>query len=228
MLTRTREIAVILLGVGADPMCVSSDGLDAASGAARKGDAKLLEAILGCNSFRAPIQTPISRGISGGAPAPRMKNVDIFSASYTTPLHEAAAGGSLQCVRLLLSDRQRSSIDLDMLDRPSFSTPLMLACMAGHTQIVEMLIERGSNLDAEDRRAITALVLAAQYGHVSCVRTIIALKPYVIGHKNSLKETVLEMLARILKQDVSSTTCPLISGLIEMTPTPTHTPSLAG
>jgi hypothetical protein len=31
-----------------------------------------------------------------------------------------------------------------------------------------------------------------------------------------LKETVLEMLARVLKQDFSSTTCPTISPLIEM------------
>jgi hypothetical protein len=42
-------------------MYMHIDGLDAASVAARKGDVKLLEAILGCNSFRAPTQLPISR-----------------------------------------------------------------------------------------------------------------------------------------------------------------------
>jgi hypothetical protein len=44
----------------------------------------------------------ISRGLSSNAPTPRMKNIDNLCVSYTTPLHEAAAGGSIQCVRLLL------------------------------------------------------------------------------------------------------------------------------
>jgi ankyrin repeat protein len=191
MYARTRDLAVILIGAGADPMCVNSEGLDAASLAARRGDARVLEAILGCNSFR---QAPASslNGSKG--------TENVHSSPHTTALHEAARVGTLSCVRVILA--YCNSKDLNRLDTPGQFTALMVACAAGHPKVVQELLNAGADPDVEDRRAVTAIVLAAGHGHLACVLAVVAARPHTLENSNSLGESVLEMIARMLAQDL--------------------------
>ena len=191
MFARTRDLAVVLIGAGADPLCVNYEGLDAASLAARRGDAKVLEAILGCNSFR---QAPASllHGSKGAENAQ--------SSPHTTALHEAARVGSLSCVRVILA--YCSSKDLNRLDTPGQFTPLMAACAGGHSKVVYELLNAGADPDVEDRRGVTGIVLAAGRGHLACVLAVAAARPHTLMSANSLGENILEMLARILAQDL--------------------------
>lgn len=207
MLSRTRDLAVILIGAGADPLCVSSDGLDAASMAARRGDSKVLEAILGCNSFR---QAPVSMMSSACTSASKHKTTEIAVTSvFTTPLHEAARMGNANCIRVMLSARYCSAADLNCTDRPTDCTALMLACTAGHMKVAQMLLDDGADAEIEDRRGVTAVVLAARYGHLPCLRAVITARSASLLRKNNVGETVLEMLSRVLRQDILSNTSSL-------------------
>lgn len=204
MFVRTRELVVILIGAGADPHLVSYGGLDVACMAAGRGDLKVLEAILSCNSFRkAPTS---STGGLFSSNAPPTSPLSIHESSFTTPLHEAAKVGSVACTRVLLCARYNGT-DLNCADRPGGSTPLMLACDGGHSKVVHELLDKGADTEAEDRRAVTAMVIATRAGHLSCVRAIIAVRPKCLIKKNSIGENILEMYARILRQDLSAQ-CP--------------------
>ena len=191
MFARTRDLAVILIGAGADPLCVNSEGLDAASLAARRGDARVLEAILGCNSFR---QAPAS-SLNGSKGAE-----NVPSSPHTTALHEAARVGNLSCVRVILA--YCNSKDLNRLDTPGQFSALMAACAAGHSKVVHELLSSGADPDVEDRRAVTAIVLAACHGHLACVVAVVTARPHTLKNSNSLGENILEMLARMLAQDL--------------------------
>lgn len=52
-------------------------------------------------------------------------------------------------------------------------TPLMLAALARHNEIVEMLIGKGADVKATDSDGITALNLAALYGHDEVIKTLV-------------------------------------------------------
>ncbi|GMH36832.1 hypothetical protein BSKO_04705 [Bryopsis sp. KO-2023] len=53
------------------------------------------------------------------------------------------------------------------------STPLHVAAEQGHVEIVEMLIEKGANVDAQNNRGVTALYFAAQNGHLEIARVLV-------------------------------------------------------
>ena len=199
MFARTRELVVILVGAGADPHLVSYGGLDAACMAARRGDSKVLEAILSCNSFRkAPTPLTVGGLFSYNAHPTSLPNSQ--ESCFTTPLHEASKVGSVACTRVLLCARF-SSTELNSTDRPGGLTPLMLACDSGHSKVVQELLDKGAGTECEDRRAVTAIVIATRAGHLSCARAIMKARPNCLTKKNSVGENVLEMYARLLRQD---------------------------
>jgi len=53
------------------------------------------------------------------------------------------------------------------------STPLILACIRGHTDVAHLLIERGAEIDFPGPSQWTALHGAAFYGHISTVDLLI-------------------------------------------------------
>ena len=199
MFARTRELVVILIGAGADPYLVSYGGLDAACMAARRGDSRVLEAILSCNSFRkAPTPLTVGGLFSYSTNPSSLPNSQ--ESCFTTPLHEASKVGSVACTRVLLCARFNST-DLNSADRPGSRTPLMLACDSGHSKVVQELLDKGADTECEDRRAVTAIVIATRAGHLSCVRAMIGARPNCLMKKNSVGENVLEMYARLFRQD---------------------------
>jgi uncharacterized protein len=53
-------------------------------------------------------------------------------------------------------------------------TALILASAAGHTKVVEALIELGADIQAHDNNGATALILAATEGHAEVVRVLLS------------------------------------------------------
>ena len=55
-------------------------------------------------------------------------------------------------------------MSLSLLDKDG-ATPLMYAAMGGHLDVVQLLVERGTNIDAQDKKSgWTALMQATYYG----------------------------------------------------------------
>jgi ankyrin repeat protein len=76
-----------------------------------------------------------------------------------TPLHYAAAGGSLQIVELLLAHGAR--IDARA---PNGRTPLMMAAQSADEHVVAALLAAGANVHARERHDATAADLAGVAG----------------------------------------------------------------
>lgn len=52
-------------------------------------------------------------------------------------------------------------------------TPLMVAAKAGHVKVVNILLERGANINAQDRFGITPVMLAAANGNAEIVSLLL-------------------------------------------------------
>jgi ankyrin repeat protein len=87
-----------------------------------------------------------------------------------TALHKAIINGDVSSVEFLLSSARR--VDLKLED-PQRWTPLRWAAAYGQMRIVEMLLESGAEIDAQDKDGWTALRWAAQRGHKRIVELLI-------------------------------------------------------
>jgi ankyrin repeat protein len=100
--------------------------------------------------------------------------------NHRIPLHFAAEGGHLPCVRALLSDMQQrtkaTAADLHVPDQNG-QTPLMLAAEAGHVDVVAALLDAAPTNDApageaESKRR-NALHLLAQQGQEDILQHVL-------------------------------------------------------
>ena len=55
-------------------------------------------------------------------------------------------------------------------------TPLMIAAQEGHIEVVTLLANRGSDLEARDATGQTALMLASAVGHLAVVQLLVERK----------------------------------------------------
>ncbi|GMH36829.1 hypothetical protein BSKO_04702 [Bryopsis sp. KO-2023] len=84
-------------------------------------------------------------------------------------LFDAARSGDSEKVKELLS----KGADPSSTHGDFNSTPLVSAAFNGHVGIVEMLIEKGANVDTQNNRGVSALFLAAQEGHLDVAKVLV-------------------------------------------------------
>ena len=88
-------------------------------------------------------------------------------------MHIAASGGLVKATRLLLNDKnQRSISHKDGTDRQ----PLHFACLEGTVEIVEMLLEKGADIEAQARVDMRPLHDACSAGNVKAVDSLLTWK----------------------------------------------------
>jgi ankyrin repeat protein len=56
---------------------------------------------------------------------------------------------------------------------PSFKLAISLTAENGHEAVVKLLLEKGAELDSEDRRGQTPLSLVAEKGHEAVVKLLL-------------------------------------------------------
>lgn len=107
-------------------------------------------------------------------------------------IHDAAYEGDLARVEQQLNNGVNVDLPTDTYDG---STPLMVAAEEGRTEVVQLLIERGANLNHTDNHGCTALINAAWYGYPKIVQLLIE-RDADVNHANQLGYTAFMLAAK--------------------------------
>ncbi|KAM9462791.1 ankyrin repeat and SOCS box protein 3 [Clarias gariepinus] len=126
------------------------DSCSAVALAARRGDCRLLQRLL-------------RKGHS----------VDVKDNRGWSALHEAAAGGHAQCVRLLLSASDSCEDYVNSTTHNS-ETPLYFAAMNGHLRAARCLIRAGADLNKMSNDLSSPLFAAVDSGHKEVVELLVS------------------------------------------------------
>ena len=156
-----------LLSQGADINASAPDGATALAWAAfldLPGMAdKLLAAGAKVNTSGDYGETPLTLALANGNAALSEKllkaGADWKATRWNgeTPLMIAAGTGSVEEVRMLLD----CGADINGAEPKSLQNALMWAASEGHSGVVDLLIQRGANVNAASKSGFTALVFAA-------------------------------------------------------------------
>lgn len=82
-----------------------------------------------------------------------MKNGNVVDRKRNTILHAAAAFGAVDALQSLIDD---AKIAVDV-ENENAETPLYKAFQAGHTKVIEVLLDHGANASCRTRQKITPL-----------------------------------------------------------------------
>jgi FOG: Ankyrin repeat len=87
--------------------------------------------------------------------------------------------------------------------RPANQTPLLMAAELGRSNILEMLLDAGANLNSTDAKQWSALALAVEKGHRSTVIILLENKIY-IDSRDAEDQTPLMIAARLDEIEILS------------------------
>uniref|UniRef100_A0A2M4DQL5 Putative rtk signaling protein mask/unc-44 n=1 Tax=Anopheles darlingi TaxID=43151 RepID=A0A2M4DQL5_ANODA len=85
------------------------------------------------------------------------------------------------------------TIDVDSETDSNHDTALTLACAGGHEELVELLINRGANIEHKDKKGFTPLILAATAGHEKVVDTLLRNGAELEAQSERTKDTPLSL-----------------------------------
>lgn len=89
-----------------------------------------------------------------------------------TALHVAARFGHTQCARILLEEHGDQKADIEIAENSFGWTPLFIACVDGHIDIVRILIAAKAGLESLDTSGWTAKEHAALRGHMDIAEVL--------------------------------------------------------
>jgi ankyrin repeat protein len=104
-------------------------------------------------------------------------------------LHWVALKGSLSSAKVFFDNELGSLLHQENAER---KTPLHVAVLEGHKDLVELFVSQGAYIDGRDKEANTPLHIAAAYNHKNITEFLIA-KGANINAKNSTGQTPLQI-----------------------------------
>ena len=111
-------------------------------------------------------------------------------------LMEAARCGHAKVAALLIERGANASYGSKKCD---FQTPLIQAALENKLAVVELLIEKGANVNANDNDFRTALMYAAKEGHAAVVKALLKAGPDLTFSDGD--DMTAPMLAQLFDQD---------------------------
>ncbi|MEE9442099.1 MAG: ankyrin repeat domain-containing protein [candidate division Zixibacteria bacterium] len=103
-------------------------------------------------------------------------NTNLTDNDNESPLHYSASAGNLEIARLLLDGESVSLNDTSAVKRGGSVgnwTPLHLACLNSHPDMVQLLLEYGADIEATDGVKRTPLILSVEGGDMQVVRILV-------------------------------------------------------
>uniref|UniRef100_A0A4W5MDZ1 Uncharacterized protein n=1 Tax=Hucho hucho TaxID=62062 RepID=A0A4W5MDZ1_9TELE len=92
------------------------------------------------------------------------------ASSSTTKRPLRACNGNTRIVTLLLQANARSTVFNYVRAR---STPLLAACINGHVEVLRVLLQFDTELEAYNDDGWSALMYASAMGHYECVKLLL-------------------------------------------------------
>ncbi|KAK9891834.1 hypothetical protein WA026_016633 [Henosepilachna vigintioctopunctata] len=84
-------------------------------------------------------------------------------------------------------------VDLDSETESNRDTALTLACAGGHEDLVDLLLNRGSDIEHRDKKGFTPLILAATAGHEKVVEILLNHNADIEAQSERTKDTPLSL-----------------------------------
>jgi ankyrin repeat protein len=103
-------------------------------------------------------------------------NTDLTDNDNESPLHYSASTGNLEIARLLLEQGTTSLNDSNAVKHGGFVgnwTPLHLACLNSHSEMVQLLVDHGANIEVKDGVKRTPLILSVEGGSMQVVQVLV-------------------------------------------------------
>ncbi|XP_045468094.1 ankyrin repeat domain-containing protein 17-like isoform X2 [Harmonia axyridis] len=85
------------------------------------------------------------------------------------------------------------SLDVDSETESNHDTALTLACAGGHEELVELLLNRGADIEHRDKKGFTPLILAATAGHEKVVEILMNHSADIEAQSERTKDTPLSL-----------------------------------
>ena len=104
-------------------------------------------------------------------------DINYQDTSGESALHVAARLGHEKCAELLLSSSSAEKVSTELFEATFGWTPLFLACVEGHMNVVQLLINSHADLNKVDTSGWMAKEHACLRGHMDIVRALAELTP---------------------------------------------------
>ncbi len=124
----------------------------------------------------------------------------ISSLAYYGEIHDAAEKGDLEKVKVLL--KANSDLVSSKDDKGYEYTPLHLAAMGGHKDIVELLLSKKADVNAKDKCGSTPLQLAVDRNYKEVVKLLLAKGANVNAKPENSGGTPLSLAAANSNADI--------------------------
>jgi hypothetical protein len=118
---------------------------------------------------------------------------------WMTTLFDHCRHNRLNEVREIMNE----GCDVDLMERGTGDTALMIACRKGRTHIVKLCLERGARNDPHPQFGQTALQAAIAHGHAKCAKVILdkarkhSMDVVIVNHADPNKDAPLHVASRI-------------------------------
>ena len=167
---------VVLLTVAAGPAIAYSGAVDAPiANAAMRGDIESVRSLLG-----------------------RSADVNAPQGDGTTALHWAAYREDLEMARLLIEAGANVGVETRLGDL----TPMLMASKNGNADMLELLLEAGSDANAPDANGTTPLMYSAASGKTDAVKLLLAEGADVNAADTTTEQTAMMFAAARGRADV--------------------------
>ncbi|KAK5115613.1 hypothetical protein LTR85_009784 [Meristemomyces frigidus] len=94
-----------------------------------------------------------------------------------TALHVAARFGHDECARILLSSSGTFGVNIELAEKTYGWTPLFVASVDGHMEIVKLLVQKGAHVANKDYSGWTSQEHAALRGHLDVAKYLASFTP---------------------------------------------------
>ncbi|RWS28132.1 ankyrin repeat domain-containing protein 17-like protein [Leptotrombidium deliense] len=130
------------------------------------------------------ISTSVEQAIQNSLKIPQTSTVSVATVSTTVPAKPSSVPSPPPWY---------PPIDLDSQTDSNHDTALTLACAGGHEELVQLLLNRGANMEHRDKKGFTPLMLAATAGHANVCEILLSNNSDIEAQSERTKDTALSL-----------------------------------